>query len=67
VMGVKDDEKLFTAMRDAYRQGVVKNYVPSKMDAAAQSYALLAKFGGKDVVGDAQTLSDGTFYKGYRK
>jgi NitT/TauT family transport system substrate-binding protein len=67
VMGVKDDQKLFIAMRDAYRQGIVKSYIPTKMDAAAQSYALLAKFGGKDVVGDADTLADGTFYKGYRK
>ncbi|MDB5561823.1 MAG: sulfonate transporter substrate-bindinhypothetical proteinotein, partial [Hyphomicrobiales bacterium] len=67
VMGVKDDQKLFTAMRDAYREGIVKSYIPSKMDAAAESFALLAKFGGKDVVGDANALSDGTFYKGYRK
>ena len=30
-------------------------------------YALMAKFGGKDVVGDITEIPDGTFYKGYRK
>ena len=67
LMNVKDDDKLFAAMRDGYRQGVVRSYDPTHMEAATQTFDLLEKFGGKDAVGGATALSDGTFYKGYSK
>ena len=59
--------RLALALRDGYRDGIVWGYDPARMDAAAQTFALLAKFGGKDVVGDATGLAEGTFYKGYSK
>ena len=34
---------------------------------AGQAFALMAKYGGKDVVGDVTDLADGTFWKGYHK
>jgi len=37
------------------------------MKPAAESFALMAQYGGTDVVGPSTELADGTFYKGYRK
>ena len=67
VMNVKDDDALFTALRDAYRAGIVLSYLASNMKPAAESFALMAKFGGPDVVGDVTELDPETFWKGYHK
>ena len=67
VMNVEDDDALFKQLRDDYRAGIVKSYDPSHIEAAEQSFALMAKYGGPDVVGDVPTLAPGTFWKGYRK
>ncbi len=64
-MNVKDDDALFKQLRDDYRAGIVKSYDPTKMQAAEESFAVMAKFGGKDVVGDIDAIPDGTFYKDY--
>ena len=67
VMNVKDDDALFLQLRDDYRLGIVKGYDPNHIEAAQQSFALMAKYGGPDVVGDVPTMADGTFWKGYSK
>ena len=67
VMNVKDDDALFKQLRDDYRAGIVKSYDPNHIGAAEQSFALMAKYGGPDVVGDVPTLGPGTFWKGYSK
>ncbi|MGV8833914.1 MAG: ABC transporter substrate-binding protein [Devosia sp.] len=67
LMGATDDQALFTHFRDDYRTGIVTHYNPDQMDAAAQAFALMAKFGGSDLVGDAETLAPGTFWRGYSK
>lgn len=67
LMGAKDDAALFTQLRDDYRAGIVTSYDPSQMQAAEQAFALMATFGGPELVGDQQELAAGTFWEGYRK
>lgn len=62
-----DSDDLFVAMRDGYRAGIVLNYSASDMKPAAEAFALMAQYGGADVVGDATSLDEGTFWKGYHK
>lgn len=67
VMNVDGDEALFKQLRDDYRAGIVTSYASTNMKPAEESFAVMAKFGGKDVVGDITEITPGTFYKGYRK
>lgn len=67
LMGAEADDALFTQLRDDYRAGIVAGYDPEAMGSAEQAFALMAQFGGSDLVGEADTLAPGTFWKGYRK
>ncbi len=67
VMNVGDDDALFAQLRDDYRAGIVTKYAATSMKPAEESFALMAQYGGKDVVGDATEIAEGTFWKGYRK
>lgn len=64
VMGVGDDDALFTQLRDDYRAGIVERYSASDMGPAGEAFAAVAKFGG---IEGATEIAEGTFYKGFRK
>lgn len=65
--GAETDDALFIALRDAYRAGIVTSYGEADIQAATETYALLAKYGGSDVIGDKPDLAPGTFWAGYSK
>ena len=67
VMNVGDNSALFKQLRDDYRAGIVRKYSHDEIKPATDAFALLAKFGGTDIVGDATDIAEGTFWKGYQK
>ena len=61
-MNVKDDDALFAQLRDDYRNGIVEAFTAQSVTAAEEAFAIMAQFGGKDVVGDITEIPEGTFY-----
>jgi NitT/TauT family transport system substrate-binding protein len=66
-MGTGGDDALFAALRDGYRAGIVTRYDPADTGAAQAAYAVLAEYGGHDVVGEAPALDTRIFWKGYHR
>jgi NitT/TauT family transport system substrate-binding protein len=67
IMGASDDPELFARLREDYRAGIVSRYDPDHMEAAEQAFALMAQYGGSELVGAQTALDPGTFWRGYRK
>jgi len=65
-MNAVDDDALFTTLRDDYRRGIIAGFDDATIAAAAQTFALMAQYGGPDLVGDATEMDPGTFWSGYR-
>jgi len=61
VMGAANDAE-FTALRDAFREGVPKAAPGDDAEAAGAVFSVLVEFGGPDLVGDQKELSPGTFW-----
>ena len=60
-----EDQALFLALRDAYRAGIVQTFGPADIEAAIQTYQLMARYGGSDLIGNHPDLAPGTFWAGY--
>ncbi len=59
----KSDEEL-ASLRDTFRAGIPQSFSEKEIDGAKKIYGLLAKAGGKKLVGNGQELADGTFWSG---
>lgn len=66
VMGEDLSDESFLALRDSYRRGIVTSFDQADIDAAAQSFALMAQYGGTELVGDVSEIAAGTFWDGFR-
>ncbi|WP_138423672.1 ABC transporter substrate-binding protein [Maritimibacter alexandrii] len=64
-MRARDDDALFTALRDDYRAGILRSYDDETIAAAAASFAIMAEHGGPDLVGESTEMDPGTFWSGY--
>lgn len=54
---------MFTALRGAFRDGVASCFTDKDIQAAKSTFEILAKLGGKKLVGKSTQLSDGTFWE----
>ncbi len=61
-----EDEATWAALRDQFRAGIPQRWTEEEREAAARLYGLMAKLGGRELVGEAMTLPDGTFWPGVR-
>ena len=57
------DDTLFINLRNAYREGIPRDdFSQSQLNGSRKLYSILAKIGGKELVGKAKELSSGTFW-----
>ena len=59
-----EDDATLTALRDGYRAGIPTAWGTAERDDAAKVYDILAKLGGRELVGDSPHLAAGTFWPG---
>ncbi|KAA0592595.1 NitT/TauT family transport system substrate-binding protein [Azospirillum lipoferum] len=59
-----EDDATFRTLRDRYREGIPRRWTEEERAGAARLYALLARLGGRELVGDAPTIAPGTFWTG---
>ncbi|CAO3442350.1 ABC transporter, substrate-binding protein (cluster 10, nitrate/sulfonate/bicarbonate) [Azospirillum argentinense] len=59
-----EDEATWAALRDQFRAGIPQRWTEEEREAAAKLYGLMAKLGGRELVGSALALPDGTFWPG---
>lgn len=57
-----DDDATATRLRDRFRQGIPQRWTEAERADAARLFTLLAGLGGRDLVGDARAIPDGTFW-----
>lgn len=58
-----DEDGIFSALRDGYRQGIPAHWGDRERSDAERLFAILAEQGGKKLVGQATSLPKGTFWQ----
>jgi NitT/TauT family transport system substrate-binding protein len=61
-----EDDATLHALRDGYRAGIPQCFGEPEVRAARQVFEIMAREGGKELVGSSSTLSAGTFWEGYQ-
>ena len=64
-MKADENEKLFTTLRDAYRDGIVVEFKNDHIKSASEVFAVMSSIGGEKLVGSATNLDPDTFWKRY--
>ncbi|ALG73357.1 ABC transporter substrate-binding protein [Azospirillum thiophilum] len=59
-----EDDATFRTLRDRYREGIPRSWTAEERDGAGRLYKLLARLGGRELVGDAPAIAPGTFWTG---
>lgn len=61
---IKDGPEALVRLRDRFREGIPVRALEDEIRDATVIYGLLAELGGRKLVGDADTLADGTYWEG---
>ncbi|MES1925967.1 transporter substrate-binding domain-containing protein [Salinisphaera sp. T31B1] len=61
-----ESDAVFAAIRDGYRAGVLHHYGAAEIAAAGQLFDILAQQSGREVTGQADSLSPDVFWDGFR-
>ena len=59
-----ENDATLIALRDGYRQGIPTQFGTTEIEAAKHVFAILAELGGEQLVGNSQSLDEGTFWEG---
>lgn len=58
-----ENDKVFSALKDEYRSRLLLNFGTEEIKASKDIFNILAEQGGRNLVGKATVLSDGTFWQ----
>lgn len=61
-----EDEATWRSLRDHYRAGIPRRWTGEERAGAETLFALMAKLGGRDLVGDITAVPEGTFWPAVR-
>lgn len=59
-----EDDATLSALKESYRDGIPRNFGAAELQAAEQVFAILAREGGRELVGRSTALAPGTFWNG---